>query len=658
MNRFLQIFITSTITISMFAQSNVSAPMSFRVVKDVIPPILNVVPNSQTFIDENHNGVIDANERCAICFEISNDGEGDAYGCVARVNVTGTTDGITITENTPIPVITHGAKTKMEIPIVTNAETQNGEIEFSIVIEEPNGYGTDPITGKIGTHKLRTPYIQVVSYKLEGVNGGMLNRREKFRLQVIVQNTDQGIAEGVKASLLLSEGVNWTGGDKVHSSIGTLKPQEAKTLEYELMSNAYAADSIKIYIELTESTRKYAKKAEIPLHFGQYMGRTIYMNVKRNEDEYTSPKVLFNPITEERYIVTKKLVGDDGKNMVIPKPICKILSPLSGSTYSKDTITLRYFVDIPYDNQYAAHFYVNKNKVSPIIVHHGGDKGAQVEEGIEVKIPLGNEFGQEILITLQVEDLYNQMSNLEFITLKYQSEKKPTLHIFAVGISEYPVGDLENLNYGAKDAQDFVNTINSLDLSKYKEVKQTLMLNQSASANNVRTQLNKLTNTVEQEDVVMLFFSGHGINEDDRWYFMTYGIPANDYVNALDFAFIRDQMKRMSKNKNCHVLIFMDACHSGGMMQKGDVKDITFSEASINGFYSSAASKKSKEGKENGIFTHALVDGIKGAADYDKGGEISISELREYIDNTLKEEGQAPVFDNPGGDYILFYNKR
>ena len=289
MKKTILLFAICIIALHLLAQTNISTPMSFRITKDVAPALLNVVPQSQAFVDEDNNGVIDANEKCAIRFEISNDGVGDGYGCVARITTTGTNQGLTI-EDVPLPVIPHGTKKWVEIPIFANAETQTGEIEFSVYVDEPNGYGTSPINGKIGTHKLRTPYVQVASYKVIGAKGGKLNRRETFKLQVIVQNTDQGIADNVIVGLRLPDNVNWTGGDEDHLTIGTLKPNETKILEYELMANQRADDKIDITIAVNERTGKFSENANIPLHFGQYVGSVVSMNVERKDEEVAIQK--------------------------------------------------------------------------------------------------------------------------------------------------------------------------------------------------------------------------------------------------------------------------------------------------------------------------------------------------------------------------------
>ena len=128
--------------VSLVAQSNISAPMDFYIEKEVIPAVLNVVPGTLQFVDQDNNNVIDANETCKIRFQVSNTGRGDGYGCVARTTVTGNTQGISISD-VRLPVILAGSKQWVEVPITANAHTQTGEIALNIVVDEPNGFGTE-----------------------------------------------------------------------------------------------------------------------------------------------------------------------------------------------------------------------------------------------------------------------------------------------------------------------------------------------------------------------------------------------------------------------------------------------------------------------------------------------------------------------------------
>lgn len=290
-------------TISLFAQSNISEPMSFHIEKDPQNVWLTIDESSISFVDPDNNNAIDANETFTIRFAVVNKGRDDGHGCVARITISGDTKGITV-RDISIPVIPHGGKQWVEVPIKANESVKTGEISYTIYVNEPeNNNNTRSISGVIGTHKLRTPLVEVTSHHL-GNNGGVLKRLENFKLQFIVQNTDQGVAENVTVKLENTPNITWMGGSERHINIGTLKPNESKTLEYVLAANQDAAESVNIHITLSERTGKYAKSADIPLQFGQYVGSSIAMNVERKDAEVEIQKASLISDVDENIPVT------------------------------------------------------------------------------------------------------------------------------------------------------------------------------------------------------------------------------------------------------------------------------------------------------------------------------------------------------------------
>ncbi len=269
---------------NLLAQSNISQPMDFYIKKEVLLPLLDIVPGSVKFIDADNNNVIDANEACKIQFTIVNSGRGDGYGCVARVSAEGTTQGIQVKDVT-LPVLPIGQKYLVDVPIKANQHTMTGEMALDIYVDEPNGFGTEHIKFTIGTHKLKTPFVNVVSYKVSGSASGILERRKPFNLQVIVQNTDQGEAQNVKVDITIPDNVNRIGGETEYVTIASLKAGESRLLEYELIANQEAAEQMNVQIALSEKHGKYAENANIPLQFGQYIGSSIAMDVERHDHE-------------------------------------------------------------------------------------------------------------------------------------------------------------------------------------------------------------------------------------------------------------------------------------------------------------------------------------------------------------------------------------
>lgn len=351
------------------------------------------------------------------------------------------------------------------------------------------------------------------------------------------------------------------------------------------------------------------------------------------------------------------------------KPVCTILSPHTGSTFCTPTIRLKYQITVDPRTTASVHFFVADREVQPIDGANEGvtPKGARVVEGIEVELPMRKEAleaGRETAVSVQLVDGTGTWAERKTIFLTYAGEKpKPTLHVLAIGVSDYEAGDLQTLNYAAKDAQDFVQTISSSDLSMYKEIKPTLLVNQNATTRRIQRELSQLTSRVSQGDVIMLFFSGHGIVHNKERYFMTSDASAEEYYNGLEFDFIRKRMTEMSEDKQCRVLVFMDACHSGAMAgTKGSLSDITFATPGVIGFYSSTAGEQSAEldKLQNGVFTRVLLDGLKGGAK-DAEGRVTLHLLDAYIKSNVKAKTngkQTPIVENVTGDAVLFHIKK
>ena len=351
-----------------------------------------------------------------------------------------------------------------------------------------------------------------------------------------------------------------------------------------------------------------------------------------------------------------------GKTNMITKPTCQILSPATGSTYETNTIRLRYTTNLS-PGSYFVTFEVNGDSVQPI--HTGVEKGAKIEQGIEVELPMPQTLGKEAKIQIHLQDMNGIWADPQTIKLMYVGPKaKPTLHIFAVGISEYQAADLENLKYADKDAQDFVKAIMNSDLHiMYGNIDRTVILNQEATANYIRTKLTELKDNVKQDDVVMLFFSGHGINENEESYFVTNNVlSAKEYYNGVEFDFIRKRMTDMV-NKHSHVIVFMDACHSGAMFgTKGNTKGITFATPGVIGFYSSTSGEKSVEIDDlgNGVFTSAILNAINGNIANEEG-EITTQQLWDYVVKYVREKtggNQTPISENNIGEYVLLHVKK
>lgn len=334
-------------------------------------------------------------------------------------------------------------------------------------------------------------------------------------------------------------------------------------------------------------------------------------------------------------------------------PTIKIISPKSGTHYSSPDVTFVYETSTYDGSDPEIIAYVN-GELQP------RTKGVrQVGKLLTLTLPRV----ADCRVQLIAKDNKGQNSDPAVVLLHYRGDRpKPALHVFAVGISDYDQADLK-LQHAAKDAADFMNTVKACNLSQYSLLKTANLVQDKAGTDkNIKKGLSNLVNSVQQGDVALLFFSGHGAKEGAETYFLSSNAESNDlFSSAVDFDIIKSALKRL-KDRKCRIIIFMDACHSGSMYGvKSVTETFSMAEPGVIGFYSSTEAQKSNESEqwENGIFTKALLEGLKGAA-VDQDGNITLDALELYIRDQVRKATngrQMPIFENRQGNFILFEKK-
>jgi hypothetical protein len=258
-NLLLFLFSICLINVAFTQTEAVSPTYTFSIKKKVEPPILDFVAGSLQFKDADGNNAINANEQCSIEFQLQNTGTGDGLNLKALVKAVGSNSGITIAASTPLATCGKGKTMSYTIPISSNMSTGDGKIDISIDIEEPNGFNPPVVNLEIDTKKFVAPSVAVVDYVVFSNNGSTsLELRKPFSLQLLVQNTGQGIAKNVTVKLPVSENVFMQSGDEI-TTIGTLEPGETRSIEYEFILNAkFVSTTLILKANVAESYGRYA----------------------------------------------------------------------------------------------------------------------------------------------------------------------------------------------------------------------------------------------------------------------------------------------------------------------------------------------------------------------------------------------------------------
>jgi WD40 repeat protein len=159
-----------------------------------------------------------------------------------------------------------------------------------------------------------------------------------------------------------------------------------------------------------------------------------------------------------------------------------------------------------------------------------------------------------------------------------------TLHVLTVGIKDYPASSgLAELPFSVAGAQ----AIEDFFANQQKTTKKPFarlqiwphLYNRFATREAIRDRLNEMAKETKEDDVVLLFFSGHGVVPagQEMFYFMPVdGRTSNldDYrETGLNTAMISEALQNMVARR---IVLIVDACQAGGIVESlgkvGEVK--------------------------------------------------------------------------------------
>jgi uncharacterized caspase-like protein len=239
-----------------------------------------------------------------------------------------------------------------------------------------------------------------------------------------------------------------------------------------------------------------------------------------------------------------------------------------------------------------------------------------------------------------------------------------------IGISKYKDSRVAGLRYASADARAFYNWLVSQQGGGYAPSQVKLLLDSEATAENIRNALFNWLKQALEEDMVTIYFAGHGSPESPDSLNNLFLLPFDvKYNNIATTGFpmwdIETALKRFIKARR--VVVIADACHSGGVGQSFDIARRGNRSVEINPIGAglqnlsqvgdgiaviSASDDKqfSQEGQQwgsgHGVFTYYLLKGLNGDADYNKDGHVTLGELIPYLSEKVRREtrnAQSPT---------------
>jgi uncharacterized caspase-like protein len=267
-----------------------------------------------------------------------------------------------------------------------------------------------------------------------------------------------------------------------------------------------------------------------------------------------------------------------------------------------------------------------------------------------------------------------------------RTSQNPEIWLVCIGINKYLNGKIQELKYAVDDAKAvaeyFINALNITPDHAF------ILLEKDAYLKNLKTVLGtELKKRAKLEDMVIIYFAGHGFREEDpnnpdgdgfEKYLLPFDVDPKDLFST---AFPIRELQTIFDRILAQKLVFLaDSCFSGATnvgnirtlsllgFRTGDISDKFLDRISKGKGRVILTAAMSHEGSreivdlKHGVFTYYLLRGLKGEADFDKDGLITIDEISQYVQDKVSkatEEEQHPVRKgDTAGVFVLGRTKK
>ncbi len=228
-----------------------------------------------------------------------------------------------------------------------------------------------------------------------------------------------------------------------------------------------------------------------------------------------------------------------------------------------------------------------------------------------------------------------------------QATQIAKLWILLVGVNHYEDAELPSLRYSALDCQGLGEAlIQATDITREIVLHHDFADNKP-ELNTVHQSLERIISSAQPKDTILFYFSGHGILDAQiQQVYLCLGDTQKQNLTTTALR-LNDILRILGKCKASQQLVWLDACHSGGMTFRGTTKlslpnpttqlvQILRQKAQQSkGFYGLLSCDETQQSWEfpelgHGVFTYYLMRGLRGEA-ADSQGIIDADGLYQYV---------------------------
>ncbi len=232
-----------------------------------------------------------------------------------------------------------------------------------------------------------------------------------------------------------------------------------------------------------------------------------------------------------------------------------------------------------------------------------------------------------------------------------------------IGIANYP--NVRRLpNTVLQDARDVSDLLQSSAYCGYPIDQVKPLIDADATADGIRNGLRWLAQKAGQNDTALVFFSGHGGRVTSGAQAGNYLIPYDCVPSDLSSTAISgpELTELLRAIKAARLVAFFDSCYSGGTGEtknldlepsflKAGLDDNQYEQLAQGAGRVIMASSRSDEvslvlpNMNNSLFTHYLLDALRGNARTRGDGSLRVFDVFEYVSEQVPTRGsQHPIF--------------
>ncbi len=399
--------------------------------------------------------------------------------------------------------------------------------------------------------------------------------------------------------------------------------------------------------------RLQAKMAELTAMLDKLEETQMALEEERNRSQALSAEIDAFEGREQELL--SRLEKSDGK-----PPVVVIAEPADGGQTEARQVTLSLVAEDD-DGIERVEILVNGRPLS-----QGEDRGVVVagahrQRRVELRRTVALSEGENRIVVRAVDT--EGAEAMRTVTLE-RIERRRNLWAVVVGINAYR--SVRPLSYAVDDARAFYRIL--IEQNQVPEENVLLLLDAEATLPQLRSAMGThLKSRAGEQDTVLIFFAGHGAAERDvsspdgdgleKYLLPVEADPSDLYASALPMREVSHIFRRIRAER---LVFIVDACYSGAaggrtVSMPGFRSQISdaFLERLSSGkgrviLTASGANEVSAEKTElgHGVFSHFLLQGLKGPADVDGDGLVTVDELYDYVSKEVPRataQEQHPV---------------